>query len=435
MRFLSSIAWQRCLGLLSFRPLGHSGKKASGGMLLAFFALWNITALVAHPVEVPVGHPASGPKVDWTSLAGMSLGDFNASVSANPTTITAGNPVLYTINYSTGAVASNIDGAKIRVFIPVPVLNGGQISFNGTLDVASTSLIATAGGYNFDIIFINPLPAGSQGMLELTVTYPVGTICNGTVVATTVSATTVDGPSDNNPNDNTANVTVNDTANPWAINVITDNIRTLGQISNYRVRLIRSASSNFNLNNTIVKVAIPNDATVSSCDACTQIPGSGINPDTLQWGPANYSANQTFNVNLIYNTPTFTVGESVSLKGIFYGTNPICNAVLTGMDTETGNIPAPPAPAPNVACVQPTLSTTVIGSTGTTNVSYSNSGNTDLTPFTVVLDFPNDVQITQIPAGIYNAAGLNVNVTYFTSAGGPFNYNFVTNNMAGTGGQ
>lgn len=94
MRFLSSIAWQRCQGLLSFRPLGCSGKEASSWMLLAFFAFWNTVALLAHPAEAPVGHPASSPKVDWTSLVGMSLGEFNANISANPTTITAGNPVL-----------------------------------------------------------------------------------------------------------------------------------------------------------------------------------------------------------------------------------------------------------------------------------------------------------------------------------------------------
>jgi uncharacterized repeat protein (TIGR01451 family) len=435
MRFISSIALQRCQGLLSFRPLGHPGKKVGSILLLAFFTLWSTGVLQARPAGAPERLPSIETGLDWTALSGMSIGDFNASISANPTTVTAGNSVLYTINYSTGAVASNINGAKIRVFIPVPVLNGGLISFNGTLDVASTSLTATAGGYNFDIIFINPLPAGSQGMLELTVTYPVGSLCNGTVVSTTVTATTVDGPSDNNPNDNTANVTVNDMASPWTINVITDNIRTLGQISNYRVQLNRVSSSNFNINGTVIKLAIPKNATVSSCDACTQIAGSGANPDTLRWGPANYSSNQTFNVNLIYNTPTFAVGNTVTLTGSFRGTNPTCNTILTGTDTETGVIPPPPPPAPNVACVQPTLSTTVIGSVGTTNVSYSNSGNVDLSPFTVTVDFPNEVQITQIPAGIYTTGGLNVNVSYFTSAGGPFTYSFVTSNMAGTGGQ
>ncbi|MBU6342631.1 MAG: hypothetical protein KGS48_14140 [Bacteroidetes bacterium] len=364
----------------------------------------------------------------------VAPGDFNSSITSNVSSVTAGNSVLYTINYSTGAVASNIIGAKIRVFIPVPVLSGANVSFTGTTDVVSTSLNPTVGGFNFDIIFITPLPAGSQGMLELTVVYPPGTICNGDMVMVTATASTASGPSDNNPNDDKVTVTVNDNNNTWSLNVITDNLRTLGSISNYRAVLSKANGTTFNINNAVVKVAIPNDATVSSCSFCTIIPGLGNNPDTLRWGPANYSSNQTFNINLIYDAPLYNVGDQVVLKGAFTGTNATCNTPMSGMDTETGNIPAPPAPNPNVACTQPTLSTTIIGTSGTTSFSFSNSGNTALTNFTVSADFPNEVQITTIPTATYTTGGLNVTVSYFTTAGGPFTYNFVTSTSSANGG-
>jgi uncharacterized repeat protein (TIGR01451 family) len=356
-------------------------------------------------------------------------GDFNASISASSASVNAGTAITYTINYSTGATASNIEGAKVSVFLPVPVLNGGLVSFNGTTDVASSSLSATTGGYNYDIYFVSPLSAGKQGMMELTVIYPEGTICDGTLITAVTTATTNAGASDSNSSDNSAGVTVNDTSSPWTIDVVQDNLRTLGQQSNYRVRLVRTSGTVYDLTSPSIQLTIPTNAVVNSCGGCVD-----MNANPLTWSPGTLTTTTDYSVSLTYNTPNFAVNDKVALSASFSGTNADCSVPVTGDDMVMDNIPSPPPPDPQVDCDQPTLSTTTIGRDGQAEINFSNSGNTNLGSFTVTVDFPDEVQITQIPDATYSTGGLDVNVNYVMDNGSMGMYSFVTStSMAGGG--
>jgi uncharacterized repeat protein (TIGR01451 family) len=360
---------------------------------------------------------------------GLPPGDFNASITASSASVNAGTGVTYTINYSTGATAANIDGARIRVFLPVPALNGGLVTFNGTTDVVSSNLSPTVGGFNYDIYFVSPINAGKQGMMELTVIYPEGTICNGTPITATATATTNSGASDGNLSDNSAAVTVNDTSNPWSIDVVQDNLRTLGAQSNYRVRLVRNNGTVYDLTSPSIQLTIPTNAVVNSCGGCVN-----VNANPLTWTPGTLTANTEYSVSLTYNAPNFAVADKVALSGSFSGTNATCAVPVTGTDMVMGNIPPPPPSDPQVDCDQPTLSTTTIGRNGTTAINFSNSGNTQLGSFTVTVDFPDEVQITAIPDATYSNGGLNVNVNYVMDNGSNAMYNFVTNTSVANGG-
>jgi uncharacterized repeat protein (TIGR01451 family)/fimbrial isopeptide formation D2 family protein len=361
-------------------------------------------------------------------LLPVGLGDFNSSISASSNTVTAGNSIIYTINYSTGATASSISGAKIVVFLPIPNLNSGLVSFNGTPDVASTALTATAGGYNYTILFKSPLAAGVQGMMELTVVYPQNALCDGSLVTTTTTATVNDINSDNNSSDNTAAVTVSDPSIPWVINLTQDNLRTLGQQSSYTVKVKKQPGSQFNLDNATVSVTIPANATVNSCSSCTQV------GNVLSWGPSNYSSTTNYAVNLTYSSPNFAFNQKVALSASLSGTNATCSTPVSSTDMVMGNIPSPPAANPNVQCSQPNLTTAVIGQAGTTDINFKNSGNTNLGSFKVTVDFPDEAQIVAIPAATFSAGGINATVFYKTNTTNS-SYNFTTSTSSAGGGQ
>lgn len=356
-------------------------------------------------------------------------GDFNASISASSASVNAGTAITYTINYSTGATASNIEGAKVSVFLPVPVLNGGLISFNVTTDVTSSCLSSTVGGYNYDIYFVSPLSAGKQGMMELTVIYPEGSICDGTSIAAVATATTNAGASDSNSSDNSAAVTINDTSSPWTIDVVQDNLRTLGQQSNYRVRLVRTSGTVHDLTSPSIQLSIPTNAVVNSSGGCVD-----MNANPLTWSPGTLTTTTDYSVSLTYNAPNFAVDDKVALSASFSGTNADCSVPVTGDDMVMDNIPSPPPSDPQVDCDQPTLSTTTIGRDGETEINFSNSGNTNLGSFTVTVDFPDEVQITQIPDATYSTGGLNVNVNYVMDNGSMGMYSFVTSTSMANGG-
>jgi len=366
---------------------------------------------------------------------GLVPGEFNASISASSNTVTAGSPITYTINYSTGSVQAKVFDAKIKVFLPVPVLSGALVSFNGTIDVATSNLVAVSGGYNYEIIFDSELNAGRQGMMELTVTYPKGTICDGTLITATVTATSAPGEtvSDDTSGDNSAAVTVNDPALPWTLDLVRDNLAEVNLPSSYRVRVVKAADAIFNLNNTAtVEVTIPANAVVNSCDGCTQ---SMMNPQLLTWGPRSYTSTTEFTLDLTYPAPPFAANNTVALSGTLTGTTTTCNTPVSSNDAVSDNIPAPAPRVPKVSCNTPTLSTTVIGRSGNTKINYKNNGNTKLGSFIVTVDFPNEVKITEIPAAKYTASGLNVNVTYSTNSSSGLTYAFVTDNTVAGGGQ
>ncbi len=398
--------------------LGTPSVKTDHGQKVSFFSMYHHQNERAELATIQ----------QWLLPASIANGDFNASISASSSTIVAGNSVVYTINYSTGATASNISGAKIVVFLPIPNLNSGLISFNGTPAVLSSALTSTMGGYNYTINFKSPLAAGIQGMMELTVVYPQNVLCDGSVVTATATATVSNVGSDNNSNDNSASVTVSDPSIPWTVEITQDNLRTLGQISNYTVKVKKASGTPFNLSNATVSVTIPAGATVNSCSSCSQ---SG---NTLTWGPTTFSSNTNYAVNLTYDTPTFIFGQKVALSTNLSGFNTTCNKSVTGTDMVMGNIPSPPPPAPNVACSTPTLSNTVIGQTGTTDVTFSNSGNVPLTSFKATVDFPDEAQISAIPAATYSTGGINVTVFYKTSTGTNSSYSFVTSTSTAGGG-
>ena len=148
---------QKFLGLESTGSDRKEPLRMFSFSILPFLVLSSLFSAKVNPVEkrsanskpaLPAYYQSVKELKAYMRLRQMLLppGDLNASISASPTSINAGSGVTYTINYSTGATASNITGAKISVFLPVPSLNGGRkvVGNNGTATAATSTAVAPA---------------------------------------------------------------------------------------------------------------------------------------------------------------------------------------------------------------------------------------------------------------------------------------------------
>jgi uncharacterized repeat protein (TIGR01451 family) len=370
--------------------------------------------------------------IDPTIYSMMALGDFEVSVSASTGTINAGNSVVYTINYSTGATASTVNSAMVELTIPVPELTGSLITYTLSPDVQSINVFQSGSDWKVKVNFLSPLPAGLTSSFQVTVLYPAGNFCDGTEVEVSAEATANGGPSDGNTSDNSSTVTINDPAQPWLIELTNPGgVKDLGQTTIYNVTVKPQNNSPFSLESKVT-LDVPDGATVVSCDGCE-------NPaaDPLVWASTTYTSATTYAVQIQYTDPPFAEDQTVALTAMLMdATNPDCNEEVTGSDDVSGRIPKF-QPRPRVNCTTPVITSTRIGTSGEIRTFFANNGNVDLDNFTVDIELPDEAKITSIPDGTYNLDMLQAaTVTVLTNGpnnGQQYNFGILTAGTPGGG--
>ena len=116
----------------------------------------------------------------WSGLAHAQL-ILNTDLTSSVASVPSGATYVYSIFYSTQSPTLAATNAHIQVPFPSGMT---LISFQGTGHVAGYSIIMVMGVPTLDIEMIDPLPAGSAGIIDIEVLVPAGTVCDGTVVTT-----------------------------------------------------------------------------------------------------------------------------------------------------------------------------------------------------------------------------------------------------------
>ncbi|MCG9900422.1 MAG: hypothetical protein MH132_10505 [Hydrotalea sp.] len=260
-------------------------------------------------------------------LVGITVGSnaqvqFTVQGSANVNSIETGAQFIYTLNYQLSSLNQN--GQNVVATIDLPqnlepfdVNNfSNSINFNNT-QVANASY--SAGNNRVTITYVNPLPAGSTGQLQIRFRYRNGVTPNGYApsIVTSIDA-------DNNVNaDNSTGPVLSNATIVTAIASLKHNItktRHAGGAPNditiYRLALSVPSSSTTGQLDLVDFVVIDTLPVGAVFVAATAFPGSNqpiynASNRTITWlWPGNISGGNA-HISVRYNSPTFQVGTNV----------------------------------------------------------------------------------------------------------------------------
>lgn len=264
--------------------------------------------------------------------------ELNVVGSANVGSINTGSQFIYTVDYSISSLTHQGINVVAQIALPSNVILNDSVSLGNTV-VWDPSQINSV-SYNvatrtLNVIFVNPIPAGSTGQFQVKLKYQNGVTPNGYNPGIT---TTIDA--DNNQNSpaqgggtgpvisNTTNVIAQATNIPS----LSKSLVAGGAIDNlsfYKISISNGGSSgSLILNNAVVRDTLPagavfvNATSFSGANAPTTYSISG-GRTVVEWTfPASLAAGYSSfaYIGVRYMSPTFSVGSSVTNCGNLSGT-------------------------------------------------------------------------------------------------------------------
>ncbi|NBC10054.1 MAG: DUF11 domain-containing protein, partial [Bacteroidetes bacterium] len=331
------------------------------------------------------------------------------------TKVATEDKITYFISYGTISLTESAINAEITVPLPSGTNLAG---FSGTTDVADAAVVGT----DLIIDMIDPLPAGSSGIMTLELVVEAGSFCDGDMITTTAVFT-----ADNADNTATASTDVTvEALNPdWEVDVSTGVVGVPGSNSVFDVTVGPASSTGYiSLENGTVTLDKPANTTVVSCDGCA------VSGNTLSWSVSDLNAPTSFSVVLNFPSPAFDFGDPFTLDGSLNGTTDAnCPFPVSDTDTESGMLPAPD---PEVECAA-NLSELEIGASGSYTANATVPGNTEVDDLTLTIDIPAQINVTAINAAEYLYSGINATLSYTTNLNPSPQLlgNFVTSSSAG----
>jgi uncharacterized repeat protein (TIGR01451 family) len=340
--------------------------------------------------------------------------DFLITKSVDKSEVFPGENFTYTINYSN--ILTDATNAILTDQLPANVV---YVSSEGSKQVDSIEKTGTPGNEAVIFHFQSPLPAGSTGILKITVKFPEGTTLGGAANAAVNSATIV---SDEKAMQTSNQVTVTPKVKTpdWSISkeklipVVTP---ALGQPVTYRITVRgNSLVGGLNMQNVVITDTLPVNATyVSSSDSGVYDSGTGtITFPTI----ASLAAGQTVTrqITLIYNDPVTiadTATNSASASGTPLGAS---TPITVGPAVATHGFAVP-----NFAVASFTKSARQvndrysIGQEAVFSISgIGNTGNVPMDRFVIEDTIPDIITLNSITAGSYNQATY-VDISYQTN--------------------
>jgi uncharacterized repeat protein (TIGR01451 family) len=333
----------------------------------------------------------------------MSL-ELRIRFRASSDMVESGEVFQYKIGYSTVSPTLAANNAVITVPLPAGM---DLLAFQGTADVESWEIV----GSDLVIQMIDPLPAGSAGLMEMEVVVPEGTVCDGTLVET--NATFTASNADNSPAGSENASTLITAPNPWDISLIPVSIAPPGFTSIFGVQIAPVSSTGYQaLANVDVVVAI-DPATTYVPGSCTGGCTTNAAMDTLYWSVPSVTGPIVLNYSV--DVPNTVVPGDNLNQNIVYDSEYANNCPGTPPAGDEDLVTPIPVPVNEISCGGPSLSIYEIDSSGVYCGSFSNSGNFFEDNFEVRFDLHPALQLDSIHPVAYNINGLNVDVYYTTN--------------------
>jgi protocatechuate 3,4-dioxygenase beta subunit len=358
----------------------------------------------------------------------MEMMNLLLNVNLNVSTGSAGSGEVFRYDIAYSTISPTLAADEPVIYLPFP--NGMELfSFQGTADVVSTQVVTYMGGPALEITMIDPLPAGSAGLMSAEVFVPAGTVCDGTVITT--AATFESSNAQNSPVSSGTQVTTITATTPWNISIQEVSIAPPGFNSVYRVAILPTSPTGYQaLDNVELAVALPAGTSFVSCaGGCT----TNAAMDSLFWSPGLVMGPTSFNYTI--NVPnTFVPGDALEQNVSFssdyaYG----CPGDPPNGDQDQTTII--PVPINEISCTNPSLSTYEIGLSGSYCAFFGNTGDFFEDNVTATFTLPAALQLDAINPVAYTVAGVNVDVLYTTNSNStPTLLGSYTSDVVPTGG-
>jgi large repetitive protein len=252
-------------------------------------------------------------------------------------TFLAGDVPVLQLNYAVSSVTGNASGVKVVLNLPDEILNMQNLLGTVHAPIANFVFTNTVGAKKVTITFINPVPSGSAGVLEIGLRTKNGVIPNGTSLNFASELTATGGFTSGIQN---LPITVNAAARICAQKTFIGG-GAVGYPTNYQIKVnYQSAASPYVANigaltntNVILKDQLPAGATFISATVRRLGLGPTItttytNPSVVDgsnlvtlplgdmpivaYGTAWYGEYYIIDMQVSYPSPTFSSGQSVS---------------------------------------------------------------------------------------------------------------------------
>ena len=353
--------------------------------------------------QVSVGHIAINCGYLLFFLLGLLFGPLayadaptlQLTMTSSVATVAAGTQYTYTIQYQCASITSSCAAATVTDVLPAALSgNSADVSMVGSAQTTAATFTTSTRTAKWS--FVNPLPAGSTGQLQLSVKFPTGITANG---ATAVNSASMSATGATTVTSNAVTVTATST-NAWTLSKTRLSGGTGAALSQDVVYQIQACpnSSNVNLANVIVTDTLPVGATFVSASNSGSY-ASGI----VTWNigaPTAAAGCNTVYLDIQYPSSAFSVGQTVTNTATLTGSVPVVSGSGSITPLTASISHSLSAAAPNKTVTKKVSnSTPLVGQSVTYDFDTTNTGNVALNNFSIVDNIPPQLSVTQINSG------------------------------------
>lgn len=345
---------------------------------------------------------------------------FQITGSSNLASVNTGNTFIYTINYSTAGNTTSGQNVVATINLPSNVTPESNSPFSNSISYPTSQV--TSATYNSSsktvtITYINPLPAGAAGQIQLSLKYSNGNTPNGYAPDIFTKVTFSNSLSVSPTYSDTINVNAI-AANNFSIGKVKNSGGAINDLTIYKLNISNSGSSNAALTLTNPTLVDTLAAGVEFVEA-TSFSGSNApiyNPAnrtiTWTWTSGVFNTNYTGSayVSVKHPNSSFALGNTVCNKAYLSGSIPTLPLGNSTSSTKSGNVcfglAAPAAAAVCsgggiTAATASWLNKHVLSGTSGNSFSngWSNTGNTQLDSVILTYTIDKSVDVNTISIG------------------------------------
>jgi len=254
------------------------------------------------------------------------------SIQGGLTEVEAGEPFTYKLQYRAASTTTDFFGATLTDVIPAEL---DFLSLNGTVHV--DRFTHDPGTNTLTVHFVDPLPAGSTGDIEVQVRFTPGTTPDGTEAVNTATINATNSPASTTP---PVTITARAANTAFVRKTLLGSSIPLDQNVTYRVELFNQDTvGGLLLEDAVLVDSLPPEAEfIAASNAGVYDPGA----HTVTW-PAqdlNVGGSLRRTVTVKYPAASFTLGEEVT-NGVTVTYTPLGGTEATDTDSVTHTIVAP----------------------------------------------------------------------------------------------
>ncbi|MFY8003897.1 MAG: isopeptide-forming domain-containing fimbrial protein, partial [Chitinophagaceae bacterium] len=370
-----------------------------------------------------------------------------ASIDNAAAGVNSGDLFIYKLNYQCSSFDTSGRNVVATLVLPDKVVPFSTSPFSSSVsfdDSQVASVTYNAATKTITVTYVDPLPAGSSGQLQIRMKYENGTTPNG---YSPDIITTIDASNNLNPDNSTGPFASNSVtipaiaSNKYTIGKVVDAGGAIDDITIFKLNISASGASSgaLNLQNPVVVDTLPPGVVF---DKATKFSGSNApvyNPvdRTVTWTwPSNFTTNYSGSayISVKYTSPTYAVGANACNSATLSGTTPGLPIGTNEPTSKSGsvcfNIESPSA---EIICTGGGITAAtaswlnkhiLAGTNGNTfNVGWANNGNTEVDTVRLTYNVDksidmNVVSIRPVYDGFDSVTQAKIEVWYATNLNG-----------------